>query len=497
MSDMQQKDGVESAEPKLADGKCVSRRDFLRIAGIAGAAVGMGAGLGGLLAACGEETTTTSAPVLTTGAPTSTIASASTTTVPASTTTVSASAEAGREIKVGYVVPQTGAIASFGIPSPWIIDHWMAALADGVVAGDGKNHPVKMEVRDTQSDVNRTSQVTGDLIQNTKVDVVFSAGTPNTANPASDQCEAFGTPSISDNIPMEPWFFGRGGSIDKPYKWTWAIASPFFALVGSWVQMWPEVQTNNKVGLFFANSADGQAFSDLNTGAPYFIKQAGYEITMPDLYAPGTEDFTSVISEFKKAGCEICASISEPPDFTNFWKQAIQQGYTPKIMTCGLALLFEETVIAIGPSAVGLTCENPWHPSWPYTDYLTGMSCQELADDYEAKTGTQWTQGIMQVGMMELFINAVERTKNLDDKAELSAAIGSTKMMTSQGPIDFTAAVGSEARPVPNGVSAAMGGGQWRKSTDPKWSYQLAYLASSYVPGMTEEAASKLEPMQY
>ena len=49
--------------------KSVTRREFLKIAGIAGATVGASAGLGGLLAACGgtEETTTT-----TVGATTST-----------------------------------------------------------------------------------------------------------------------------------------------------------------------------------------------------------------------------------------------------------------------------------------------------------------------------------------------------------------------------------------------------------------------------------------
>ena len=33
--------------------KTVSRRDFLKIAGVAGATIGVGAGLGGLVAACG------------------------------------------------------------------------------------------------------------------------------------------------------------------------------------------------------------------------------------------------------------------------------------------------------------------------------------------------------------------------------------------------------------------------------------------------------------
>jgi branched-chain amino acid transport system substrate-binding protein len=494
MSDEQEKHELKHTESSVSESKAVSRREFLKMAGIAGAAVGMGAGIVGLVTACGGETTTTAPSVITTAATQSTT---TTTAAPASTTTVAASAEEGRVIKVGYVMPKTGAIASFAIPTDWIIQHWMTALADGVVAGDGKNHKFEMVPADTQSDVNRAAQVTGDLIQNSKVDVVFSAGTPDTCNPASDQCEAFGTPGISNNVPMEPWFFGRGGTVDKPFKWSWAVASPFFALTGSWVQMWDQLPTNKKVGMFFANSADGQAFSDPNTGAPYFAKQGGYEVTMPDLYAPGTEDFTSVISEFKKIGCEIVASICVPPDFTNFWAQAIQQGLRPKIMTCGLALLFEETVIAIGPTAIGLTCECPWHPSWPYIDSLTGMTDQQLADDYEAKTGRQWTQAVMQIGTMELFVDAVKRTKNIDDKAELSAAIGSAKLTTAQGPVDFTAKVGSEVHPVPNAVTAPMAGGQWRKSTDPRWQYQQVYLASTYVPGMKAGTAGTLEPIKY
>ncbi len=48
----------------MSDGS-VSRREFLKIAGVAGAAVGAAGGLGGLLAACGgtEESTTTTRPL--------------------------------------------------------------------------------------------------------------------------------------------------------------------------------------------------------------------------------------------------------------------------------------------------------------------------------------------------------------------------------------------------------------------------------------------------
>lgn len=99
-----------------SNSKSCSRRDFLKIAGLTGAAVGVSGGLGGLLAACGGTTTTTiAAPTTTTGAPTTTTGAPTTTTAPQSTTTVSA-VETGREIKLGFVTPLTGPLASFGVP---------------------------------------------------------------------------------------------------------------------------------------------------------------------------------------------------------------------------------------------------------------------------------------------------------------------------------------------------------------------------------------------
>ena len=49
----------ERPEKGALQAGAVSRRQFLKLAGVAGAAVGMGAGVGGLLAACGEETAET------------------------------------------------------------------------------------------------------------------------------------------------------------------------------------------------------------------------------------------------------------------------------------------------------------------------------------------------------------------------------------------------------------------------------------------------------
>ena len=212
----------------------VSRREFLRMAGIAGVAVG--AGLGGLVTACGETEATTTTAV----APTTTTAASTTTTVAASTTTVSAGPEAGREIKVGYVTPVTGPLAAFGEADAYCIGRWEDAVADGVLCGDGKLHPVKIIARDSQSDSNRAAQVAGDLINNEKVDVMMAASTADTTIPVSDTCEASGMPCVCTDTPWQPWFFGRKGNPAVGFKWTylsfWGIEDGLINATATWDQ---------------------------------------------------------------------------------------------------------------------------------------------------------------------------------------------------------------------------------------------------------------------
>ena len=117
---------------------------------------------------------------------------------------MSAAAEAGREVKIGYVTPITGPIAAFGLADQFCIDQWKGGIGDGIVLGDGKKHPVTFSVVDSQSDSMRASQVAGDLIQNSKVDIIMAAASPDTVNPVADQAEAQSTPCITTTAPWSP-----------------------------------------------------------------------------------------------------------------------------------------------------------------------------------------------------------------------------------------------------------------------------------------------------
>ena len=485
----------------MSEEKAVSRRQFLKIAGVAGASIGVAGGLGGLVAACGSNgTTTTTGPATPAGATTTTAGAATTTTAAAETTTVSAAAEAGREIKVGVVVPKTGPLAAFAGPFDWVNSQWKKALTDGVVAGDGKKHAINILTQDTQSDTNRCAQVTGDLIQNDKVDIVFAGGAPDTMNPAGDVCESMGTPGLMIQGPWQAFYMGRQKDPKNPvpFKWTYALTVGIEAMSTVFADMWNSLSTNKKVGLIYSNSTDGQSWADEKTGGPFYFKQAGYTYTMPGLYQPGSEDYTQQISQFKKFGAEVCAGAMTSGDFTNFWKQAIQQGFHPKLCTVGQALNFAETANAIGPTVVGLTTEISWHPDYPYKDSLGNRTCKEFAAAYETDTGKQWSAELIMHSLMEWFVAGVKGCSNLDDKAGLMAAVVAAKVETIYGPVDFSIAVDPAAQadvthPVPNCLHMPTAAGQWLKGT--KWPYEKFLVDNKFVSGAT--VTNKVQEITY
>lgn len=230
----------QDKEKGLMTGRNVSRRELLKVAGAAGAVIGLGAGLGGLVAACGgeEETTTT-----TTAGGTNTTAGV--------TTTVVAGPEEGRAIKIGVLTPTTGPLASFAKPDQWIVDTVTNTLKDGVVCGDQKLHKFEFLVEDTQSSASRAAQVAGDLINNSSVDMILASSSPDNVNPAADQCEAFGVPLLANFVPWQPFFLGRqkDPANPKPFKWTWMYHFGLEDAAQVRMGMWDQIVTNKKVGL--------------------------------------------------------------------------------------------------------------------------------------------------------------------------------------------------------------------------------------------------------
>lgn len=474
----------ETGEEGSFAGKSVSRRDFLKIAGIAGATIGVGSGLGALVAACGGSTTTTAGPTTTAagGGTSSSVTTA--TTAAGSTTTVSAGAQSGREIKVGLVQPKTGAFAAFAVSDDWQVKHTEAAIKDGILGADGMNHKVTILNRDSMSDSNRAAQVAGDLIQNDKVDLMIVSGTADTVNPVADQCEAQGTPSISNSTPWQSFYMGRGATPAKPFKWTYLHGLGLEQHTANFISMWNQIATNKKVGLMFSNTADGAAWTNAQTGMPPLVKAAGYAAVMPSMYNPGTEDFSAEIGAFKQAGCEICYGVMTTPELSNFWKGCLRASYHPKLMGAAKALVAPEELNALGSIGNNLYTSAGWTPGYPFTDTLTGMTAQQLADEYEQMMGRQWGPILQEYARFEWAVDILKRTADLSSHDSILSALTTTKMTTTIGPIDFTSPVkmGTD-HPVPNVYRVQMAAGQWRLAKPgSKWKFDFILTANAGAP---------------
>lgn len=382
-------------------------------------------------------------------------------------------AESG-PIKIGYVSPQTGALASFGETDNFVVEQVREYFNSvGGVTVAGKQRDVEILVRDTQSDSKRAADVAADLILNEDVDLILTGHTPDTANPVADQGEANGVPVISTLAPWQPVFFGRKGDPAKPFKWTYHFFFGLEDLETVYMDMWNEIDTNKKVGALFPNDPDGKAFSDPKTGFPAVVGKNDYKITDPGRYANGSQDFSAQISAFKEKGVDILVGVPIPPDFTTFWKQAAQQGFRPKFVTIGKALLTPSNINALGELGDNLGMEIWWSPQHPYSSSLTGQTAQQLADAYTAKTGKQWTQF---VGFVHALFEVAATTLSRSDgtREGFVKTLSTLKTDTVVGPLDWTSG------PVPNVAKTPLVGGQWRQNVDK--SYSLVVVSNKQNP---------------
>jgi branched-chain amino acid transport system substrate-binding protein len=390
----------------------------------------------------------------------------------------------GTTLTIGYVTPQTGALAAFGEADSFVVDQMTEYFADNPLELGGTSYDVEIVVKDTQSDSVRAGEVAAELINDDGADLILAASTPDTVNPVADQCEANGVPCITSVAPWQPYYFGRGATEGDSFDWTYHFFWGLEDVEAVYQDMWSQVDTNQQAAALWPNDPDGNAWS---ADFPGVVGENGYTITDPGLYENGTQDYSAQISAFQAADAQILLGVPIPPDFATFWQQAQQQGFTPRIATVAKALLFPSAVEAIGNSADGLSTEVWWSPQHPFTSSLTGQSAQELADAYESSTGRQWTQPIGFVhAMFEVAVAALTQADSTDGQAVVDA-LSSLQVSTIVGDLDWTAG------PVPNVAKTPLVGGQWRVTDGGEHPFDLVIVSNSEAPEIP--TAGTVEPL--
>jgi branched-chain amino acid transport system substrate-binding protein len=420
-----------------------NRRQFLRAVRTAG----VGVLAGGVAAACGSEPRTT----------------------------VPAASAPGDVIRIGYVSPETGALAPFGEADGFVATAMGRFFAANPIAVGGRPHRVEVLTRDSQSDANRAADVAAGLALDDGVHLMLVSGPSDIVNAVSGQCEAADLPCVAAATPWQSWFYGRGGRPQTPFAWTYLFSWGLEDTQAVYADMWDQVATNRAAGALWPNDTDGLAWGNPDTGVPLAVARRGYTIVDPGNFVGGSHDFSAQIAAFRAASAEVLLGVASPADFATFWRQAAQQGYQPRIATIGKGIQFPATVEGIGPAAVNLATEVGWSPSHPFTSSLTGQSAADLAAEYTASTGRQWTQPLgFAHALFEVAAAALTAVGSVQDRREIADAIARMRLDTVVGPLDFGAG------PVPGVAKTPLVGGQWRAGTTTP--YELVIVSNAQHP---------------
>jgi branched-chain amino acid transport system substrate-binding protein len=377
-------------------------------------------------------------------------------------------------ILIGHPNPSTGPLAGFGEASPWADHRAIDAInkAGGLYVKEyGKKVPVRLKMVDTESDPTKAAELAAKLILSDKVDLMVVMHTPDTVNPVTAMCERYQMPCISLDAPVDAWLTGG------PYKWSFHAFWTDTTMANLFCDMWDEAKdkTNHVVGVLWPNDPDGVTFAKV---FPPILQNRGYKVIDPGRFPFFNKDFTSMINLFKKEKVEIVSGCPIPPDWITAWRQFHQQGFVPKIATIAKACLFPSDVAALGGDLPqGITTEIWWTPYHPFKSSLTGESAKDLCDAWTKETNKPWTQPIgFKYAAYEIAADVLKRAETLD-KNKLRETIAATAMDTLVGPIRYNQENFSETPLV---------GGQWVKGK--RWPWELEITSNRKHPEIKKTA---------
>jgi branched-chain amino acid transport system substrate-binding protein len=375
-------------------------------------------------------------------------------------------------ILIGRPLPMTGPVSAFTGASPWIDNKAIADInKDGgiFIKEAGKKLPVRVKIVDTESDPTKAGDAGSKLILNDNVDIMYVSCTPATVSPVAAACERYKVPCVSTMMPVEMFLLGG------PFTWSFDASFSVGDYMASFLQIWDAVPTNKRVGLLAQNDPDGVAWAEASNRN---LKGAGYNVIDLGRFPPGTMDYGTIIAGWKKENVEIMFGNMSPPDFARVWRQAFRENFIPKIATIGRAAMFPAAVEALGGDlGLGVTSEALWHPSYPFKSSLTGETSRQIADAYEAQSGKPW---IVSIGGcysgFEVIADVLKRAQTLDKEA-IRKAFAATNINTLQGPTKFNEK---------NVAVTPTGGLQWIKGK--KFPYDCVLVSNGNYKSLPVEA---------
>jgi len=356
-------------------------------------------------------------------------------------------------VKVGRVLPMTGALQVASLVHPWIDDFKVGQLSKkgGLVVG-GQHCAIEIKYYDSKSTPAGSGEAATKAIVEDKVDVVMASFTPDTTNQPTEMCEKYQIPCITTSTPIEAWLTGPDGNPrDTEYGFH------FFFQVGDLVRNHLDTLKaipggfNGKIGYLYPNDPDGLVFDALFS--PAFAREKWQGVD-PGRMEAGLADFSAIVARFKEAGVEVVAGVLTPPDLAHFLAAAGKAAFKPKFYLIDKVTGFAEAMAAIGNPAEDIAGADFWSPAFPGHSSYGAYDAETLIGTYEATNPGKYYSPLLGLddAAYDILFSALERAGSTAPDA-LVKALKATAIDTVAGRIAFNEQ---------NYAVTPVGTGQWR-----------------------------------
>ena len=323
-------------------------------------------------------------------------------------------------IKVGVLLPLTGAQAKFGE-----IEKRSFEMAAEEINAKGGVKGMKIELLfedDTgKPDVGRSG--IEKLISREKVPVITGGYSSSVTAAAAPVAQQFKVPFVICT--------GSADDItEKGYDYIFRInpaASEYPKAVESFLK---EVAKDVKtVALLYENSAFGQSSSK---SFEEDAKAAGLQIVVKEGYQAGAIDFKPILTKVKAANPDMIYMVSYVMDASLLMRQSKELRINPKMFVGGGAgFTLPEFAKSAGDASDGVYSATLWVETLPFP------GAKEYFDKFLKKYGSETEyHGAEAYAAMYVVADALKRAKTITPK-DVRDALTTTDMKTAFGPVKF------------------------------------------------------------
>lgn len=335
--------------------------------------------------------------------------------------------EAPETIKVGAVVPLTGAFAGGGAQ---VERGYQMAVAD--INADGgiyveeydQQIPVELVLLDDESDPNNTVAHLEALNSDEQV-VAYLGGFGSGLHAAAAAiAEKNKIPYLGVAFALEAPHNQGYQYLFSPFPKSSDLSDPMFEMVNAYTD---ESNRPTQVAIFQEQTDWGNEMATLwrESAAKY-----GYDIVVDEVYTPGTTDYTDLILKAQDAGANMVLALPTPPDGFALYKQMGELGYTPDFAFMVRAADVP-TWLDLGTVGDYVILAPGWHNAmgYPGVDELNAAHVEMMDRPADPMVGPSYAA-------IQILAHAIEEAGSLDREA-IRNAIAATDMETMIGPVTF------------------------------------------------------------